>query len=105
MLKYVEHVQSIERKFYFILFQKIFKFWIDKGVAGFRLDAVKHFFEDAHFRDEPVISQSVFNRTKTPGYNDLKHIYTSNLKESYELIHELRLFCEKATKKFNDFER
>ncbi|XP_065225005.1 alpha-glucosidase-like isoform X2 [Planococcus citri] len=82
--------------------KKIFKFWLDKGVAGFRLDAVKHLLEDAEFRDEPVSSPDI----KVPiQYQDLRHIYTQNVWDSYQFLHELRVFIERVTRKFTDFER
>ena len=31
------------------------RFWLDKGVAGFRLDAVPSLFEDPQLRDEPYM--------------------------------------------------
>ncbi len=29
------------------------RFWLDRGVAGFRLDAIPTLFEDPQLRDEP----------------------------------------------------
>lgn len=34
------------------------KFWLDRGVDGFRLDAVNLFFKDKHLRDNPPIKNS-----------------------------------------------
>ncbi|KAL6958156.1 alpha-glucosidase [Sarracenia purpurea var. burkii] len=82
--------------------KKIFKFWLNKGVAGFRLDAVRYLLEDDQFRDEPVSSPDI----KIPyKFNDLQHIYTQNLWISYQLLHELRRFFDRVAKKFTDFER
>ncbi|SFD88383.1 alpha-amylase family glycosyl hydrolase [Roseivivax sediminis] len=30
------------------------RFWLDRGVDGFRLDAVNHYLQDPHLRDNPV---------------------------------------------------
>ncbi|XP_065224229.1 maltase 1-like [Planococcus citri] len=84
--------------------KKIFNFWLRKGVAGFRLDAVKHLVEDDQFRDEPAISEKV-DMYNTTNVNDLKHIYTHNLWESYQIVHELRMVCEKFVNRSADFER
>ncbi|XP_065210592.1 maltase 1-like [Planococcus citri] len=82
--------------------KKILKFWVEKGVAGFRMDAVKFFVEDEQLRDEPVSSSDI----KVPYYNrDLIHTRTQNQPESYQLLHELRIFLEKVTKKYTDFQR
>ncbi|XP_065222683.1 alpha-glucosidase-like [Planococcus citri] len=82
--------------------KKIFKFWFDKGVAGFRLDAVKFLMEDALFRDEPVSSPEITVPYKD---SDVIHIHTRSLWESYEILHELRTYTEEITKKFKDYER
>ncbi|XP_065223615.1 alpha-glucosidase-like [Planococcus citri] len=74
--------------------KKIMKFWLVRGVAGFRLDATKHFIEDKYFRDEPLVDP---NKTEITTSNDLKHIYTTDLWESYEFIHELRDFTDQYT--------
>ncbi|XP_065205958.1 maltase 2-like [Planococcus citri] len=74
--------------------KKIMKFWLDLGVAGFRLDATRHYIEDIYFRDEPFVDP---HKTKTTIYNDLKHPYTADLWETYEFIHELRDFMDQYT--------
>ncbi|MEQ2271668.1 Neutral and basic amino acid transport protein rBAT, partial [Xenotaenia resolanae] len=33
----------------------LIKFWLEKGVDGFRMDAVKHMLEATHLRDEPQV--------------------------------------------------
>jgi alpha-glucosidase len=62
------------------------RFWMKKGVAGFRLDAITTLFEDLALRDEPI---------KVPGlsaYGDpiLTRQYTDNLPEVHEVLRELR---------------
>lgn len=61
------------------------RFWMQKGVSGFRLDAITHMFEDKQMRDEPY----------APGTNkfgDRAHriVYTDNLPEIHEVLRELR---------------
>ena len=57
--------------------KNILKFWTDKGVDGFRMDAVPFLFEDQDFKDEPVSG-----KTDDPeDYNYLSHIYTWNFPE------------------------
>uniref|UniRef100_A0A1I8F541 Aamy domain-containing protein n=1 Tax=Macrostomum lignano TaxID=282301 RepID=A0A1I8F541_9PLAT len=34
--------------------RSVVRFWLERGVDGFRVDAVKHLFEDPMLRDEPV---------------------------------------------------
>ena len=52
----------------------ILGFWIEKGVDGFRMDAVPFLFEDSEFRDEPRS-----HLTSDPeDYLYLLHIFTWN---------------------------
>ncbi len=61
------------------------RFWLDKGVAGFRLDAVPSLFEDPLLRDEPY-------REGIDAYSErnVSRIYTDNLPEVHDVLHELR---------------
>ena len=44
------------------------RFWLDRGVAGFRLDAIPTLFEDPQLRDEPVLAGTQRpGRPKSPG--------------------------------------
>ncbi len=62
------------------------RFWLDKGVDGFRVDVIGLMMKDPHFRDEPV-------RPNTDGigiFSKLDHIYTANLPEVHDLIQQMR---------------
>jgi alpha-glucosidase len=61
------------------------RFWLDRGVAGFRLDAIPTLFEDVQLRDEPLSGG-------TNAYGDLNvsDIYTNNLPEVHDVIRRLR---------------
>lgn len=56
--------------------QEVLKFWVQKGVKGFRLDAVLHLFEDESYQDNKEES----------------HKYTQNQPETYDWIKDLRAF-------------
>ena len=61
------------------------QFWLDRGVAGFRLDAVTRLFEDGRLRDNPSM----------PGVDDLgraklRDLYTDNLPEVHDTMRRLR---------------
>ncbi|XP_017032751.1 maltase 1 [Drosophila kikkawai] len=61
-------------------------FWLNKGIAGFRIDAIIYIYEDAQLRDEPRSGA-----TDDPNLeNYLDHIYTRNQPEDYGLLQHWR---------------
>lgn len=62
------------------------RFWMKKGVAGFRLDAITTLFEDPNLRDEPILHPGL------NAYNEpfLTREYTDNLPEVHDVLRELR---------------
>ncbi len=61
------------------------RFWLDRGVAGFRLDAIPALFEDPQLRDEPVLPG--INKQGDP---NLRGIYTDDLPEVHGVIRRMR---------------
>ena len=61
------------------------QFWLDRGVAGFRLDAIPTLFEDPRMRDEPAKGG-----TNAQGDPNLSDIYTNNLPEVHDVIRRMR---------------
>jgi alpha-glucosidase len=59
--------------------------WLERGVAGFRLDAITSLIEDARLRNEPALGG-----TNAQGDPNLDHIYTDNLPETHQVIRRLR---------------
>lgn len=68
--------------------EKVLKFWLDKGVDGFRVDAIAFLLEDSEFRDEP--SNPNFNGTNDSDYNSLIHKYTTNVLGVHAVVQEWR---------------
>ncbi len=66
------------------------RFWLDRGVGGFRLDAVPTLFEDPEGRDEPELGG--VNAQGDPNLND---IYTSNLASVHPVLERMRTMIEK----------
>lgn len=67
------------------------RFWLDRGVAGFRIDAVPHLFEipkdsSDRFQDEPRNNDN--NDPDDYGY--LNHIYTTNQPETIDMVYQWR---------------
>jgi alpha-glucosidase len=63
----------------------VLDFWLQRGVSGFRIDAVSRLFEDPQLRDDPYL----------PGRNaygdrNIEHKYTDNFPEVNDVLKELR---------------
>jgi alpha-glucosidase len=73
-------------------------FWLEKGVDGFRIDAIPFIFEtvndDGSFPDEPVsgLCDDIY------GTCYLSHIYTKDLPETYNLLYDWRDLVDNYTK-------
>ena len=64
----------------------VLRFWLDRGVDGFRLDAVARLIEDKRFRDNPPAPE-----VHPPRRPDLARIpYSRNLPEVHEVLAEFR---------------
>jgi alpha-glucosidase len=66
------------------------RFWLDRGVAGFRLDAITELFEDAQLRDEPVLGG-----VNAQGDPNLSDVYTKNLPEVHGVMRRLRAMTDR----------
>ena len=64
------------------------RFWLDKGIDGFRVDSVMYLFEDSRLRDEPVISNETIEGY--PAYKALNHAYTIDQPETYDMLAQFR---------------
>lgn len=61
----------------------VFRFWLDKGVDGFRLDVINHLVKDDGLRSNPV---AIGRRP----YEMQRHLYDRDLPETHEIIKDLR---------------
>jgi len=77
-------------------FFKIIKFWLDKGIDGFRLDVINMIVKDKKFRNNPLIykipflQKNKFNRNRPYAYKIIKKLRTLiNKYENRVLIGEI----------------
>ena len=68
----------------------VLDFWMKRGVAGFRIDAVSRLYEDPNLRDDPYL----------PGHNaygdrNIQHKYTDDLPEVHDVLREVRSVVDK----------
>lgn len=71
----------------------VLRFWLSKGVAGFRIDAVNHLFEVEDFRDEPETGTD----HDPLSYGFTHHYYTKDLPEMYDMIRQWRAVLDDWT--------
>lgn len=74
-----------------IFLQKILIFWMDRGVYGFRIDAVPNLFEicpntKGQIPDEPLSG----NSNDPDSYDYLKHIFTIDQPETVDMVYQWR---------------
>lgn len=74
--------------------KNILKYWLELGVDGIRIDALKHLYERQDLKDEPIIDKS-----KPASYYNMNHIYTVDQNEVYDVIKEWNLILDNFTRK------
>jgi len=65
----------------------VLRFWLDRGVDGFRVDVIYHIVKDEHFRDNPP------NPDYQPGenpYHEFLSTYTADRPEVHDIIAGMR---------------
>ncbi|MEA3224093.1 MAG: alpha-glucosidase [Thermodesulfobacteriota bacterium] len=72
------------------------RYWLDKGVDGFRLDVVNLYIKDDEFRNNP------FTIGPTPRPYDMqKHIYDKNRPEIHDILREFRKILDSYSDKMS----
>ncbi|MBV8092602.1 MAG: DUF3459 domain-containing protein [Acetobacteraceae bacterium] len=70
---------------------RVLRFWLDRGVDGFRVDVISSLIKDDHFRDNPI------NPGWQPGQRDvhrLIQLYSADRPEVHDIITEMRALLE-----------
>ena len=69
------------------------RFWLERGVSGFRLDTINFYVHDQLLRDNPPLDPDKRNTTIAPAvnpYNYQEHLYDKNRPENIEFLHRFR---------------
>jgi alpha-glucosidase len=69
------------------------RFWLDRGVDGFRLDTINFYFVDDELRDNPALPPERRNAKIAPSvnpYNHQEHIYSKNRPENLAFLKRFR---------------
>jgi len=69
------------------------RFWLDRGVDGYRLDTINFYTHDKLLRDNPALPPEQRNATIAPSvnpYNHQQHLYSKNQPENLEFLRRFR---------------
>ena len=73
------------------------RFWLDRGVDGFRLDTINFYFHDKELRDNPALAPERRNASTAPAvnpYNFQEHIYDKNRPENIAFLKRFRALLD-----------
>jgi alpha-glucosidase len=71
---------------------KVLAFWLDRGVDGFRVDAIHHLIKDDQYRDNPA------NPSYQPGqapHRSLLRVYSTDRPEVHQAIAQMRAVVDR----------
>jgi len=69
------------------------RFWLERGVDGFRLDTVNFYFHSEGLEDNPPVRPEDFNASTAPAvnpYNLQEHLYDKSRPENLEFLKRVR---------------
>ncbi|MBX2880997.1 MAG: alpha-glucosidase family protein [Granulosicoccus sp.] len=76
---------------------EVVRFWLDRGVDGFRLDTINFYFSDKELRDNPALPVADRNASIAPEvnpYNYQNHLYDKNQPENIEFLKRFRALLD-----------
>jgi alpha-glucosidase len=69
------------------------RFWLKRGVDGFRLDTINFYFADKYLRDNPPLPKELRNDSIAPSvnpYNHQLHLFDKNQPENLDFLRKFR---------------
>ncbi len=72
---------------------EVVRFWLERGVDGFRLDTINFYFHDQQLRDNPALAPELRNDSIAPAvnpYNWQDHHYDKNRPENLAFLQRFR---------------
>lgn len=73
------------------------RFWLERGVDGFRLDTINFYIHDKQLRDNPPLPPEERNATIAPSvnpYNHQRHLYSKNQPENLVFLKRFRALLD-----------
>jgi alpha-glucosidase len=71
------------------------RFWLERGVDGFRLDTVNYYFQDRRLRSNPPLAAAAGLETETNPYNFQQHLFDKSLPENLDFLKRFRALLDK----------
>ncbi len=71
----------------------VVRFWLKRGVDGFRLDTINFYIADKYLRDNPPLPRELRNNSIAPSvnpYNHQLHLFDKNQPENLEFLRKFR---------------
>ncbi|WP_415404282.1 alpha-amylase family glycosyl hydrolase [Tateyamaria sp. SN3-11] len=71
----------------------VVRFWLDRGVDGFRLDTINFYVHDKQLRSNPALPKDQRDATIAPSvnpYNHQLHLYSKNQPENLDFLERFR---------------
>ncbi len=68
--------------------EAVLRYWLDRGVDGFRVDVLWHIIKDDQWRDNPI--NLGFKKDSQPSYDQLDPIYSTDRPEVHALVQQIR---------------
>ena len=73
----------------------VYRFWLDRGVDGFRIDVAHYIMKDPEFRDNPKNTDNSKGELKPTGdYGSIVHLYDKGHPDVHKIYHELRTILD-----------
>ena len=75
----------------------VVRYWLERGVDGFRLDTVNFYVHDKELRDNPALAANEINDSTAPAvnpYNFQNHLYDKTRPENLEFLKKFRAVCD-----------
>ncbi|WP_089901223.1 alpha-glucosidase [Loktanella fryxellensis] len=73
------------------------RFWLDRGLDGFRLDTVNYYFHDKKLRSNPPAKRAGPQVMATDLYGMQDNIHNKNQPENLAFLEQLRSLCDQYT--------
>lgn len=73
------------------------RFWLERGVDGFRLDTVNFYFHSTGLESNPVVKPEDFNASTAPAvnpYNFQEHLFDKSRPENLDFLKRLRAMMD-----------